>query len=125
MIKVMWFLKRAEHLTLEEFGDWWLNRHAFDISADQRPHLKKYLIDLRVADDSGYAGRPPGEAKWDGIAEQFFDTIEEYNAVYLRQDRPTRADTLAHTSAFERLVVTEHEIDVATGRPVARGKNAA
>lgn len=125
MIKVMWFLKRAEHLTLEEFGDWWLNRHAFDISADQRPHLKKYLIDLRVADDSALAGRPPGESRWDGIAEQFFDTIEDFNAVYQREDRPTRADTLAHTSAFERLVVMEYEIDVATGHPTERDWDAA
>jgi hypothetical protein len=117
MIKVMWFLKRARHLTLEEFGDWWLNRHAFDIAADQRPYLKKYLVDLRLADDSELAGRPSIETLWDGIAEQFFDSIDDYNAVYARDDRPTRADTLAHTSAFERLVVVEHQIDMATGRP--------
>lgn len=110
MIKVMWFLKRAEHLTLEEFGRWWRNVHAHDIKADQKPYLKKYLIDLRVEDDGAFAGKPTGESKWDGIAEQFFDTIEDYNAVYGRTERPTRADTLAHTSAFERLVVHEYAV---------------
>ena len=123
MIKVMWFLKRAPHLTLEEFGQWWLNVHAADIAADQAPYLKKYLMDLRIADDSGFAGKPASEPEWDGIAEQFFDTIEDYNAVYSRTDRPTRADTLAHTSAFQRLVVREHRIDMRTGKPLESGSD--
>jgi hypothetical protein len=125
MIKVMWFLKRAPHLTLEEFHHWWLNVHAPDIADDQTPYLKKYVVDLRVADDSALAGKPAGESAWDGIAEQYFDTIEDYNAVYSRTDRPTRADTLAHTSAFERLVVAEHPIDmpavIAARRPAKTG----
>lgn len=44
------------------------------------------------------------------MAEQWFETLEDYNAVYGRRDRPTRADTLAHTSAFQRIVVEENEI---------------
>lgn len=112
MIKVMWLLKRAPHLTLEEFGDWWLNHHAKDIAADQAPYLKRYIVDLRVADESGLAGKPAAEPEWDGIAEQWFETEADYNAVYGRGDRPTRADTLAHTSAFQRLVVREYEQDL-------------
>ena len=112
MVKVMWFLKRAEHLSLAEFRRWWLEDHAPDIVADQTPHLKRYVVDARVDDDSTLAGKPLDECPWDGIAEQWFDSIEDYNAVYSREDRPTRADTLAHTSAFQRLVVEEHEIDV-------------
>jgi hypothetical protein len=109
MIKVMWLLKRAPHLTLEEFADWWLGRHAPDIIADQSPYLRRYVIDVRVADDRALAGAPEGEPEWDGIAEQWFDSEADYNAVYGRAERPTRADTLAHTSAFQRLVVREHE----------------
>ena len=112
MVKVMWFLKRAEHLTLEQFTRWWIEQHAPDIVADQQPYLKRYKIDARIADDTGFAGKPAGESPWDGIAEQWFDSIEAYNAVYQRTDRPTRADTLAHTSRFERLVVTEVEVPV-------------
>ena len=108
MIKVMWLLRRAPHLSLEEFADWWLNRHAPDIIADQAPYLHRYVIDVRLADDSGLAGAPAHEPEWDGIAEQWFLTEADYNAVYARKDRPTRADTLAHTSAFMRLVVREH-----------------
>jgi hypothetical protein len=109
MIKVMWFLKRAAHLTQAEFADWWLNHHAKDIAADQAPYLRRYVIDLRVEDDTALAGRPAGEPEWDGIAEQWFATEADYNAVYSRTERPTRADTLAHTSAFQRLVVREYE----------------
>ncbi len=110
MIKVMWFLKRAEHLTLEEFRRWWLERHCHDIAKDQAPYLKRYRIDIRIADDAPFAGRPAEDCPWDGIAEQWYETVGDYNAVYGRADRPTRADTLAHTSAFQRMVVEEHEI---------------
>jgi hypothetical protein len=112
MIKVLWFLKRAEHLTLAEFKDWWINHHAADIAADQAPYLKGYKIDFRVDDDSQFLGKPAVESPWDGVAEQFFDSIEDYNAVYVRDDRPTRADTLSFCSRFERLVVEEYDMPV-------------
>jgi hypothetical protein len=112
MIKVMWFLKRAEHLTLAEFRDWWVHTHAADISADQKPYLKGYKIDIRVEDDNAFLGKPAIDSPWDGIAEQYFDTIDDYNAVYSRADRPTRGDTLAHCSRFERLVVDELNMPV-------------
>jgi hypothetical protein len=116
MIKVMWFLKRAEHLTLDEFRTWWIERHAPDIVADQAPYLKKYIIDLRVDDDSGLAGKPGEDCPWDGIAEQWFETEADYNAVYGRANRPTREDTRRHTSRFQRLVVRQVEIDVTPRR---------
>ncbi len=113
MIKVMWFLKRAEHLTLAEFRSWWLEEHVMDIAADQKPYLKRYVVDVRIDDDTPLAGRPEGdEFPWDGVAEQWFETIEDYNAVYARTDRVTRGDTLANTSGFQRLVVEENEIPV-------------
>jgi hypothetical protein len=110
MIKVMWFLKRAEHLSLEEFRRWWLDYHAADIAADQAPYLKAYKIDIRIDDDSLFTGKPASESPWDGIAEQWFETIDDYEAVYGRSDRATRADTLEHCSKFERLFVEEHSV---------------
>lgn len=112
MIKVLWFLKRADHLSLAEFKDWWINRHAADIAADQAPHLRAYKIDFRVDDDSAFLGKPAQDCPWDGLAEQYFDSLEDYNAVYRRTDRPTRADTMEHCSKFERLVVEEFEMPV-------------
>jgi hypothetical protein len=111
VIKVMWFLKRAEHLTLDQFRRWWLDHHAADVAADQHPYLKGYKIDIRIDDDSAYLGAAVGsQFEWDGIAEQYFDSLEDYNAVYGRKDRKTRQDTAENTSAFARIVVEEHII---------------
>lgn len=109
MTKVMWFLRRAPHLTLAEIGHCWRNVHAPDIIADPSPYLRRYGIDLRVEDDAGLAGGPAAAPEWDGIAGQWFATGADDNAVYSRADRPTRADTLAHTAVFQRLVVRDYE----------------
>ena len=116
MIKVMWFLKRAPHLTPEEFRRWWLERHCFDVARAQAPHLRKYVINVRTAGDA-LAGKAE-EPEWDGVAEQWFEDEAAFNAAYAGPS-PTRGDTLAHTSRFMRLVVTEHEV------PTDRGPTGA
>ena len=63
MIKVMWFLKRAPHLSLEEFAAWWLTRHAPDIAADQAPYLKRHVIDVRNLGIVGGIEMEPREGK--------------------------------------------------------------
>jgi uncharacterized protein (TIGR02118 family) len=112
MIKVMWFLKRAERLSLEEFHRWWLDRHAPMVVQAQRPHLKRYVINLRWEQDT-LPGKPTGESEWDGCAELWFETEADFSKVYGGSALgPTRADTLNHVSRFERLIVHEHKIDV-------------
>jgi hypothetical protein len=108
VIKVMWLLKRADHLSLAQFRDWWLNHHAHDVARHQHPHLLRYVVNVRT-EDSGLGGGTADPAEWDGIAEQWFADAAAYNAVYDAGLSPTRADTLAHTSRFARLVVTEHD----------------
>lgn len=120
MIKVMWFLKKAEHLTIKEFGEWWLHTHCFDVARHQSPHLKKYVVNVRSGDD-GFTGTPANAFEWDGVAEQWFADRESFNAVYGRPDSPTRADTLSHTSALARLIVEELEVPLAsTGLPAKK-----
>jgi hypothetical protein len=114
VIKVMWFLKRKEHLTLAEFRAWWLDSHAPDVARLQAPHLARYVVNVRVdADD--LPGKPAEEPEWDGVAEQWFATEADFRAVYGRAGSPTRADTLAHVSRFQRLIVAE--TDVPAARP--------
>ena len=108
MIKVMWFLKRKEGLSLPEFRAWWLDRHAHDVARHQAPYLARYVVNVRLDDDT-LPGRPTEEPEWDGVAEQWFETEEAFAAVYGRAESPTRADTLAHVSRFQRIVVTETE----------------
>ena len=108
MIKVMWFLKRADGMSLADFRDWWLNRHAHDIARHQRPYLLRYTVNVR-SEDSGLEGGTSDNFDWDGVAEQWFANAEAYNAVYGTGVSPTRADTLANTSRFARMVVTEDQ----------------
>jgi hypothetical protein len=109
VIKVMWFLKRAPHLSLEEFRAWWIDDHAHLIAAKQQPQLRRYLIDVRDREVDSLAGRAPDECEWDGVAEQWFESEEAFNDVYGRPSaHETRDDTTAHVSKMARLVVTEH-----------------
>jgi hypothetical protein len=108
MIKVLWFLKRADGLSLEEFRAWWL-AHAQDVVASQSPHLARYTVNIRAADEDDLPGSPELGCEWDGVAEQWFATREDFVAAYDRPQSSTRSDTLAHTSAFTRLVVDETE----------------
>ena len=110
MIKVIWLLKRADHLSHEEFRAWWLERHAPMIVEAKKPHLKKYVINIRWPQDS-LPGKPSNECEWDGCAELWFETEADFSAAYgSSTPSPTRADTLKHVSRLERLVVDEHEI---------------
>jgi hypothetical protein len=112
MIKVMWFLKRADHLSLEEFHRWWTETHAPAVVAAQRPYLKRYVIDLRWPDDP-LPGKPADEMDWDGVAEQWFETEDDFKAVYARATvSPTRADTLKHVSRHARMLVRENPVEV-------------
>jgi len=112
VIKAIWFLKRADHLSLKEFHPWWLEQHAPMVMQAQRPYLKKYVVNLRWEHDT-LPGKPTGESDWDGCAELWFETEADFNAVYgWTTVSPTRADTLKHVSRFERLIVHEHEIDL-------------
>lgn len=111
MIKVMWFLRKADHLSLAEFRRWWLEDHAPQIRETQKPYLKRYIVNIRTDEDL-LPGKPRTESPWDGIAEQWFETEADFRAVYGRAVSPTRPDTLAHTSKLERIVVVETEIAV-------------
>ncbi len=108
MIKVVWFLKRAQHLSLDDFRRWWLTEHCHDVARAQAPYLLRYVVNVRTNEDD-LAGKPADEPEWDGIAEQWFADAAAFNAVYGRPS-PTRGDTLANTSRFQRLIVTEHDV---------------
>lgn len=109
MVKIVWLLKKAEHLSIEEFHDWWLNSHV--PHARQAPGLRRYVVNLARATDD-LAGRPAFPCDWDGVAEQWFDDDESLNAAYSRPvSGDIRADTMAHVARLERLIVREIDIE--------------
>ena len=111
MIKVIWFLKRADHLSLEEFHRWWMEVHVPEVVEAKRPYLKKYVVNLPRPDD--LPGSPKDEADWDGFAEQWFETEEDFKASSA-PGAPTaaRPDMLKHTSRHARMIVRENLIKV-------------
>lgn len=120
MLKVIWFLRRAPHLTLAEFAEWW-EEHLALVADRQQPQLLRYVVNIRTSDDDRLAGRPPDETDWDGVAEQWFADEASFDAVYGRAAASeTRDDTTAHVSALARLVV--REIPVLPAGPDADGE---
>lgn len=116
MIKVMWFLKRTNDQTLEEFHRWWIYEHAPAICKDQSPYLAKYVIDTTLTGAQRLPGSSKGaDLEWDGVGIQYFNSEEDYVAVYSRTNRPTTAETMRRVSRKSRLVVVENEIDLSTG----------
>ena len=108
MVKIVWLLKRAPHLSQEEFERWWLEHHV--PIARAAPRLRRYVVNLPRRPD-GLAGKPATDCDWDGVAEQWFDTEEDLNAAYSRPVAGSiRADTLAHVARLERLIVREIDI---------------
>jgi uncharacterized protein (TIGR02118 family) len=108
MVKIVWLLKRAEHLSQQQFETWWLEQHV--PIARQAPGLQRYVVNLpRRPDD--LAGRPATDCSWDGVAEQWFADEAALQAAYSRPVASSvRADTLAHVSRLERLIVSEIDI---------------
>jgi uncharacterized protein (TIGR02118 family) len=108
VIKIVWLLKKADHLSTQEFHDWWLNSHA--PHARKAPGLRKYVINFaREKDD--LAGKPTWDCQWDGVAEQWFDDEDALNRAYSRPvSGEIRQDTLAHVARLERVIVREIEI---------------
>ena len=107
MLKVLWFLKRAEGLSLAEFSAGW-EEHLHMIAERQQPQLVRYTVNIRATDDDTWAGKPADDCGWDGVAEQWFSSLEAFEEVYGRPTAAeTREDTLAHVSRFERIIVRE------------------
>jgi uncharacterized protein (TIGR02118 family) len=110
MIKVVWFLEKAEHLSLEEFRRWWLEGHAPVIAAKQGRMLVRYVVNVGTGIDSlpAAAGTP---CEWHGFAEEWFESeAAAREALSLPSAPETRADVMAHVRRMSRLVVTEHTI---------------
>lgn len=113
MIKVMWFLKRADHLLLQVFLKWWVEVHALVIAEAQKNRLRKYVIGLRWLNDT-LPDKPPTEIDWDGCAEQWFETEADFEAVYgPPTPGPMRTDAVSYVSRRARMVVRESLIQTA------------
>ena len=67
MVKTFNFFKRRPELSVERFGEYWLNQHAAVIRAI--PEVRKYVASIALS--SSY--RKNHEPLYDGISEAWFD----------------------------------------------------
>ena len=103
MVKMVRLLKRPDTMTLDEMEQWWLGPHA-DV-AKRLPGLRKYVVSLVV-------GSPdPGEPKYDGMAEMWFDSIEDADKAQ-KSDVMKEAirDSVGTKFTVVRLTTEEHFI---------------
>ena len=100
MIKAMICLKRREDMTREAFRNWWVGAHKE--KAVKLPRLRRICFNLTV-----------GEGLYDGVAEQWYDTLEDMEAAYQSDiGKEVAADSLKHVSGREKLLVEENELQV-------------
>jgi uncharacterized protein (TIGR02118 family) len=95
MVKAMIFLSRREGMSLDQFRHWWLNEHR--AMAEQLPGLRKHAFNLLA------------EGPFDAVVEQWFESHETMLSSYDTDiGRRVAADSLAHVSARQRVIVEEY-----------------
>ena len=76
------------------------------VSAKQGHLISRYVVNVSLTDD--LPGGTGVDAGWDGVAEEWFETIDDARQAFSLPSAPeTRADVMAHVSAMSRLVVSE------------------
>ncbi len=103
MIKAVVLLKRREDMSREEFARWYLDDHV--PLALKLPGLHRYQANIVASDEEG---------DYDGFSELWFESetamLESYAT---EQGQCVAADSLAHVSKRQRIVVKEHPFETA------------
>lgn len=85
MIKIVRFVKKRKDLTMEEFRNYWLTKHS---------ELEKMVVEkttVRRITASFATGELKGgkELPFDGLAEIYFDSVEDMNVFYASEIHKT------------------------------------
>jgi uncharacterized protein (TIGR02118 family) len=97
---------------LRSFIAWWIEEHAPLVVAAKQPHLKRYVVNLRWPEDP-LPGKPEDETDWDGVAEQWFETEDDFRAAFAPgAPSASRVDAVNHVSRQARIIVQENPIEV-------------
>ncbi|HEV2364305.1 MAG TPA: EthD domain-containing protein [Caulobacteraceae bacterium] len=100
MVKVMIFLTRKDGMGRQDFAAWWLGPHR--AMAERLEGLRRMCFNLL-----------PEGGPCDAVVEQWFDDEAAAERCYqTRLGREVAADSAAHVSARQRLVVEAHEFSV-------------
>jgi hypothetical protein len=96
LIKIMILLKRQDRLSAREFENWWLGQHK-ELAA-RMPKLRRACFNLAQGDE---------ENLYDGVS----DSLADFESAYQSEiGRKVAADSMAHVSRRDRLIVEEHGV---------------
>jgi uncharacterized protein (TIGR02118 family) len=114
MVKLTCLLKRRAGMTPAEFHDYWRNHHGPLVMATKSgSHVIRYVQQHRALED--YSGDDdPG---YDGVTEQWFATMDEYNAHTAEPDFKTVWEDIEKFLDVEKLsfVLTEEPVVILDG----------
>ena len=73
MVRVHIWLKKKDAMSVDEFRDYWVTKHA-PIAGDGYEHLMGYVVNLVTRVPEGQ------QAPYDGVAELTWDSREDFKA---------------------------------------------
>ena len=100
MYKVIGAIKRPQGMAFEAFKTWWLTEHAPKVK--KWPGLVKYHINLCTTADQAF----------DGVAEVWFKTRVEMEAVFTTPEGQYARDGATATASNIAILLTEEHIIV-------------
>jgi len=114
MVKLTCLVRRRDGMSPEEFHAYWRDHHGpLVMSTRSGSHVRRYLQHHRPLADYGAVD----VGGYDGVTEQWFDSMDEYRAHVAEPDFAEVWADLPRFLDVERLafVVTEEPVVVAAG----------
>ena len=100
MFKAMIMLTRRSDMTHEEFATWWTYEHA--PLARTLPEVRRIVFNVI---------EPSEDSPFDGVAELWFDSSEDFQAAYATEvGKAIAADSIAHLASRVRMFAKEYPI---------------
>jgi uncharacterized protein (TIGR02118 family) len=118
MVKLTCILRRKPGMSPEAFHDYWREVHGPLVAGTKSgSHVLRYEQHHRPLDDYGPGGGGDGEGTYDGVTEQWFASMDEYDAHIAEPDFATVWADLPNFLDVDRLafVLTEAPVVVMEG----------
>lgn len=101
MVKLICFLRRKPGMSPAEFHAYWRDRHApLVLSTKSGSHVLRYEQNHRVLADYDR----PGASDYDGVTEQWFRSLEDFEASVQEPDYQRIAEDLPNFLDTDHLV---------------------
>lgn len=82
MVKLVFCLRRLPHLSLAEFQDYWLQKHAPLVASHAKTLRIRRYVQSHTSDDENLqkllAASRGAEPAYDGVAELWWDSMEDF-----------------------------------------------